>query len=217
MNCRSFPRRAPARPGFSLLEVTVSTLLVGILLTGSLTTVAALIGRHGRRAHDDVRVALAHDLISEIQQAAFADLDDAAATWGPEPAEGAFSRRDFDDLDDYDGWTESIIQLKDGTTLAGYDGYQRSVIVHPVSVLDPAVVSPVPTDLNRITVQVTAPNGQRTSLVALRSRHSPFDVEPGIRSTYVRAVSLQLQMDGASSSVNSAVGVLNQMPVEDAP
>lgn len=217
MTRRTLPIRTRTRSGFNLLEVTVSTLLVGILLTGSMTTVAALIGRHGRRASDEVRVALAHDLMSEILQAAFTDADDVAASWGPEPAESTSSRSDFDDIDDYDGWGESVIQGKDGMPLGGYDGYHRSVTVHPVSILDPAVVSPVATDLNRIMVEVIGPNGQSTSLVALRGRHSPFDVEPGIQSTYVRAVGLRLEMEDASSSVHSATGVLNQMPVEQSP
>ena len=62
--CRS-PRR-PQRGGFNMLEVTISTLLVGVLLTASMTTAGALIRRHGLRAQDDVKMALAHDLLCEV-------------------------------------------------------------------------------------------------------------------------------------------------------
>lgn len=213
--CRSARRQR--RGGFNMLEVTISTLLVGVLLTASMTTAGALIRRHGLRAQDDVKMALAHDLLCEVNQALFSDPDHTQSTLGPEFGEVEANRRKFDDVDDYDGWTESVVQDKLGNPATGFAGYQRSVQVVYARLSDPNLTSTVPTDLKRITVQVVGPNQETATLVGLRSRRGAADLIPAVQSTYVRGVQIQLQADQASHPLRSGSRLLNQVSVGNSP
>lgn len=204
------------RRGFNLLEVTISTLLVGILLIGSMNTTGTLIQRHGVRAQNDVKLALAHDLLSEVQQAAFEDPEGGTG-FGVDWGESSGERSDFDDVDDYHNWNENIIQDRSGQTLSGYAGYSRSIVVEPVRLDDSSVVSSSSTDLKRITVSVKGPDGAIQTMVALRSRFGPIDVEPGVLSSYVRSIHVRLELDDASSPLDSGTAILNQVANEEMP
>ncbi len=205
------------RGGFNMLEVTISTLLVGVLLTASMTTAGTLIRRHGLRAQDDVKMALAHDLLCEVNQAFFSDPDNTQTTLGPEFGEADASRRRFDDVDDYDGWSEAVIQDKLGNPVSGFDGYQRSVQVVYARLSDPSLTSSVPTDLKRITIQVLGPNQETATLIALRSRRGAADLIPAVQSTYVRGVGIHLEAEQASHSLRSGTRLLNQISVGNSP
>ncbi|WP_157609774.1 hypothetical protein [Roseimaritima ulvae] len=205
--------RARRRAGFNMLEVTISTLLVGVLLTGAMTTAGALIRRHGLRAQDDVKMGLAHDLLCEVNQTFFSDPDNTHTTLGPEFGEAEDTRRKFDDVDDYDGWTESVIQDKLGNPAEGFAGFQRSVQVVYARLSDPALDSSVPTDLKRITVRVVGPDQQTATLTGLRSRRGAADLIPGVQSTYVRGVQIRLEAQQASHPLRSGSRLLNQVSV----
>lgn len=208
--------RVLRRRGFNLLEVTISTLLVGILLVGSMNTTGSLIRRHGVRAQSDVKLALAHDLLSEVQQAAFEDPEGGMG-FGVDWGESSGERSDFDDVDDYHKWNESAIEDRSGQALSGYAGYSRSVTVEPVRIDDPSVVSSSSMDLKRITVSVKGPDGAIQTMVALRSRFGPIDVEPGVLSSYVRSIHVRLELDDASSPLDSGTAILNQVANEEMP
>lgn len=203
-----------SRRAFNLLEVTLSTLLVGILLVGSMNTTGSLIRKHGIRAQDDVKLALAHDLLSEIQQAAFEDPEGGTG-FGVDWGEVSSQRSTFDDIDDYDNWSENPIQDRSGEPLAGYSAYRRSAVVETVRLDNPTVVSASSTDLKRVTVSVTGPDGVTQTMVALRSRFSPLDVEPGILSSYIRSIHVRLELDDASHPVDSGTAILNQLATEE--
>lgn len=207
--------RRRRRAGFSMLEVTLSTLLVGVLLTVSMSTAGVLIRRHGLRAQADVKMALAHDLLGEMEQVFFTDPDRTQSDLGPEFGETGEGRRRFDDIDDYDGWQAAVVQDKNGAPLVGFEGYRRSVEVRYVRLSDPAEVNAVATDLKRIVVTVTGPDGQAIRLTALRSRRGGADQMPGVRATFVRSVQMELSDSKASHPVRSGVGLLNQVTVED--
>jgi len=78
---------------------------------------------------------LATDLLAEIALLPYKDPN-GSVKFGPEDDESAATRAAFDDIDDYDGWTASPPQKKDGTAETGADGYTRSVLVQCVSVSD---------------------------------------------------------------------------------
>lgn len=204
------------RRGFNLLEVTISTLLVGFLLIGSMNTTGSLIRKHGIRAQNDVKLALAQDLLSEIQQAAFEDPEGGTG-FGIDWGERSDRRSDFDDVDDYHNWNEAVIQDRDGQALAGYTGYSRSVVVEPVRLDDPSIVSSSSIDLKRVTVSVTGPDQTTQTMVALRSRFGPLDIEPGVISSYVRSVHIRLERDGASHPLDAGTAILNQVATEETP
>jgi len=211
------PLKTPRRRGFSMMEVTISTILVGLLLTGSMVTTGSLILRHGLRTQQDRKALLAHDLLTEMSQVSFADPDSTQPGLGPEFGEAGETRIGFDDIDDYDDWQEATVQGKSGQPLAGQDGYQRRVKVQYVSLVQPDKVSPVPTDLKRIAIEVEGPDQQVFSLVRLRGRRGVLEVVPGVESTFVRGVQVRLRADPASPSLYTGTGLLNPVAVGETP
>jgi prepilin-type N-terminal cleavage/methylation domain-containing protein len=124
MNSRRRLRRM--RSGFSLIEVAVSSILVGSILVAALGTVGAVM-RFRSSTSDSVRAALlAADLLAEIQNQPYADPNQTPA-FGKESGETA--RSQFDDVDDYDTWAESPPKNRAGTNLTGFTGWARSVTV----------------------------------------------------------------------------------------
>lgn len=207
-------RSKRTRRAFNLLEVTLSTVLIGVLLVGSMTTTGALIRRNGMRAQADVKTSLAHDLLAEMTQTFFMDPQATSATLGTEDNESTFSRAQFDDIDDYHDWSATPPQSKDGTVISGRDGYTRSVDVRYVSLLDPAVASPIASTLKRITITVTGPDGEIATVTSLRSLRGAHDTLPAVESTYVRAIQIRLDTDQSSEPLQSGTAILNQVVVE---
>jgi peptidoglycan hydrolase-like protein with peptidoglycan-binding domain len=198
------------------LEVTIATLLVGVLLVGSMNTVGTLVLKHGLQAQGDVKLVLAHHLLSEIQQAAFEDPEGSSGL-GTDAGEQQADREDFDDVDDYHEWSETEIHNRQGRRLPGYAGFRRSVKVEPVRSDDPQRLGTLPCDLKRITVTVIGPDRTQRSMSALRGRFSPLDVEPGVRSSYVRSIQLRLRQEGASYPLDAGTPILNQVAAEETP
>jgi len=122
------------RPGFSYVEVMISMVIISVLLVASLRLFANL-GRSRQHTLDRDNAAwLAVEMIQEIKQQDY--NDPCAAAFGPELGESTLSRSDFDDIDDYDGWTASPPQDPRGTPLTQYPDLTRSVAVRFVTAND---------------------------------------------------------------------------------
>jgi prepilin-type N-terminal cleavage/methylation domain-containing protein len=160
--------RQCARPGFSLVEVVVSTLIVAILLVASLTVLGA--SRAGQlKIADRARgEQLATQLMNEILLGDYLEPDDPPL-FGPEGNEIGKGRMYFDDVDDYAGWTESPLQTRGGVPLPDFDGWKRSVTVEWVSPNNLTQASASPTDLKRITVTVERGIVPVARIIAFRS------------------------------------------------
>lgn len=130
-------RRRRSRRAYTLAEVIISGLIVSTMLVAALE--ATLMCQHGREElNDHARaVALADDLLSEILTCAYQDPNQATV-FGRESGEGATTRADFDDVDDYNGWSAAPPERRDGTPLFDDDTWRRVVTVAYVP----------PTDLN---------------------------------------------------------------------
>lgn len=151
---RSGPRR-----GFSLLEVVISTFLVGLVVVASMRTLGATV-RATQLTNDRGRaVLLADALISEIQRTNY--KDSVNSVFGRESDETASYRSQHDDVDDYDNWSASPPELSDGTTIDGLVGWQRSVTIDHLDSDDLATVlsDSVDAQVKRIRVTVQR-NGQ---------------------------------------------------------
>ena len=104
----------------AILTFTVAALAQAIV-AGQMQTYAAL--------HDARAVALAETLLDEVLAMPYDDPDGASAA-GPES--GEVTRADFDNLDDYHGYTQSASAIVDPTDVAypdEYQGFTRSVDV----------------------------------------------------------------------------------------
>jgi type II secretory pathway pseudopilin PulG len=156
------------RSGFSLMEAVVSILIVSILLVVALTAVGA--SKAGQlKIADRIRgERLALDLMNEILQQAYYEPDDPPR-FGLEGVESATSRALYDDVDDYAGWSESPPQYKNGTPMAGFDGWTRSVAVDWVDPNNLKETSAIATDVKRMTVTVSRGDLTVARLSAIRT------------------------------------------------
>jgi len=163
-----FRHQPKTNTAFSLAETVVSVALVGGLLVVALNTVGdATLGRQkmGDRGRGHL---LAQDLMTEILQKAYEEPDDTP-TFGPEASESTGSRTAFDDVDDYDGWSASPPQEKDGTEIPDLTAWERSVTVEYVAANHLTTVVGSDQGIKRITVTVTRNDLVVCSLVGVRT------------------------------------------------
>lgn len=128
-------QRGPQRSAFSLAETFVSILLVGVSLAASMQTVGAVLRQRSSTNDETVAALLGQQLLSEILAHAYEE--EGSAVFGPETGED--ERANFDDVDDYDNWTETPPQDLSGTTLDGLSGWSREVNVEQVGTSDALV------------------------------------------------------------------------------
>ncbi len=151
--------------GFSLVEVVVSMLIVSLLFVAALSAVAASRSTRVIMAEQTRGCQLAGDLLSEIIDQDYADPQYGD---GGSPT-GVTNRSSFNDVDDYDGWSESPPANRDGSTISGYDGWSRQV---SVAYVNPDNISASASSSNRAKlITVTVKHGDRvvSRLQAIRT------------------------------------------------
>jgi len=158
----------PNRRGFTLVEAIISTLIVGVMFTAALSTLAASkISQHKLSVSSQGHL-LAEALMAEILQQEYEEPDEAV-TFGSEPTESTATRTDFDDVDDYHNWSSSPPVARDGANLVDSDRWDRRVTVEWVLATDPSSVQGSESNVKRITVAVEYDGVPQVSLVALRA------------------------------------------------
>jgi type II secretory pathway pseudopilin PulG len=116
--------------GFTMIETTVSIALVSILLIGSLSTFAYTTNTINRDMDGLRALGLAEDLFSEISTLHFVDPVETTTRFGRESTETSTTNRSaWDDLDDYNGLSESTLRYRDGTAIPNLSGWTRQVTV----------------------------------------------------------------------------------------
>lgn len=85
------------RPGFSLVEALVAISITTIAGSALLTSLGAAVRSSTDAAHVAVARGLAEQLMDEVAASRFPDLTDSRP--------GGLTRADFDDIDDYNGWS----------------------------------------------------------------------------------------------------------------
>jgi MSHA pilin protein MshD len=154
--------------GIAMVEVAVSILVIGLMAAAAVRTVAAarLVDYTAQqRARGRM---LADGIIWEIMTKAYQDPTLPTLVLGPEAGETA--RSQYDDVDDYNGLTESPPQNQDGTTIPNLTNWTRSVLVEWV---DPNNVtgsaSLTETGCKRITVTVKFRSAIMATATAVRT------------------------------------------------
>ncbi|MDP6543812.1 MAG: type II secretion system protein [Phycisphaerae bacterium] len=204
--------KAPRSAGFTLIESAMSILIVGAMLVMVINTLGSSVRGRQVRQTQSRAPAMASQLMAEILQASYADLTETAV-FGLEASESGANRSTFDDVDDYHNWSATP-QDKNGTTLTGMDGWTRSVTVQYVLPTDLSSVSATDQGIKLITVTVTDPFDQQSSVAAIRSNVGTADQAPSVATTFVTWVGVELQIGTESSDrVTSGTNVLNKVPV----
>ncbi len=90
---------------FTIVEAVISTVIVAVMFVAALNTVGASRLTQHRAALTSRGRLFAEMLLSEITQQNYKDSG-ASPAFGPETGELTTTRADFDDVDDYNGWSK---------------------------------------------------------------------------------------------------------------
>ncbi len=158
------------RSGFTLIEAVLSTIIVGAMLVAALNTVGASRLSQYKTSQRSRGQLLAQMLIAEILQQSYGDPDSGQDSFGLEIDEtGDGSRSLWDDVDDYDGWSESPPKYKDGTEMSDLQSWQRSVQVKWIDPVDLSSTVDTNQGIKRITVTIKFGNIEVASLTGIRT------------------------------------------------
>lgn len=119
------------RKGFSHIEIAASTAMLGILVTATMTSIAASRARVASEMSRFQGRSLANELLTEILSLPACDPENGPpATLGLESGEAdGTNRSKWDDVDDYLDLTESPPRNRLGVEITGYSGWLRSTTV----------------------------------------------------------------------------------------
>jgi hypothetical protein len=168
-------------------------MVVGGLLVAGLSAARSQVDMQASASEEARAALLAADMLAEIQAHHTGDPNNGliggliSGLFGTDLGENAGDRTTFDDVDDYDGWTETPPTEMNGTVIPGYAGWTRAVQVQPVLLSNPATVAGSRTGLVRITVKVTTRSGRKFTYVCLRgdAMQSQYLVPQGRAATDV--------------------------------
>lgn len=177
-------RRRRAR-GLTLIELLLFVVVIGIALSAMLGVFATSTRASADPMIRRQQLAIAESLLREVQLMPFTwcdpDLNPDAAlatstadcttveNLGPEGSQTRYGPSAiFNNVNDYNGFAMTGIRDVTNTAVAGLSGYSASVAI-AATALDTVAAS----DALRITVTVTAPDGNTLSLQGWRTRYAP--------------------------------------------
>ena len=160
-------RNGANAPAFTLVEAVLSTVIVSVMFVAALNTVGASRLTQHRAALASRGRMFAELLLSEVTEQNYKDPG-ASPVFGPETGESTMTRADFDDVDDYNGWSKRP-EAKDGSVLPNSVGWTQTVTVQWIDRLNPSQVQAFETNAKRIAVTTSYNNLPQVTLVAIRT------------------------------------------------
>jgi type II secretory pathway pseudopilin PulG len=146
-------KREQAR-GFTLVEAVMSTLVVSLVLVAAMRVAGMSAVMQYKAAERVAGRYLADGLLNDIRQLAYQDPG-STVNFGIETGESANSKANYDDVDDFNGWTESPPQERTGTNISSFGNtWRRSVVVAWVNPSNLSQTSSTETGVKQITVNV---------------------------------------------------------------
>lgn len=177
----------PQRRGLSLLEVIVSLILVSTVLIVSMNASIHLVRQRNTELFHPKALRLAGIVLDELSTLHFEDPDGEGER-GLEPDEP--DSRTRDDLDDYDGWSQTSPTYRNGQSIKGYEDWKVIVSVEPAVLQTslPVVTSELASPLRLIRVRVEHPDGAFVIVRSLRCRDGQaFDpINDHLRSQHLQ-------------------------------
>ena len=149
-----------------MIEATGATLMVALVLVASLRASQVTVFAQRRAAESAQAAWLGKALLAEITQLAY-QSPTAPVLFGPES--GETSRSLYNDVDDYNGYSDSPLQNKDGTLLPNLTGWQRKVTVQWVSPTNVTQTSATESGAKLVTVTVLHNSIARATRVGVRT------------------------------------------------
>jgi hypothetical protein len=142
--------------------------VTGVMLVAALSAVAASRTGQYKITERQRGELLAQELMAEIVAQSYEEPD-GAVSLGTDAGEAGTVRADWDDVDDYDKWSASPPQEKDGTKMADLDGWTRNSKVVWVNPADITQEAGAESGVKRITVTVSHNGTPVATLTALRT------------------------------------------------
>lgn len=161
----------PTPRGFSLVEASIASAVLGVLVLGALQSLGA--AGYARRDLSDraMAVGLADALLAEIAAKPYEDPQLGAGALGGDAGDAGSGRLAFDDADDYADYGDSPLH-PDGSAMVAGENWKWEVTVEWVSISAAGAVAPsgVETGNKRITVLVRRHGRAMHTGVIIRTR-----------------------------------------------
>jgi type II secretory pathway pseudopilin PulG len=155
---------------FTIVEAAVSIIIVSVMLTAVVKTVAAARAGEKLLAERSRGLVLARNLVAEILQRLYVDPAYGLGSFGIGADELTGNRSLFDDVDDYGGWLASPPQNKDGSAVPQSTGYEESVSVAWVTANNLLQTSGSETGIKKIVVTLKYDGRVVATLTAWRTQ-----------------------------------------------
>ncbi len=202
-------KRQHHRRGMTLVEAMISIVVVAVMLTTAVGMVGSAAKMRKIQAGQMRAPAVATALMTEVLAARYQDTD-KPTNWGTESGENGSTRENYDDIDDYDGWTSVPPKYKNGQALPGCTGWKENIKVYRASLSDPSATFGSETGLRRICVTITDDRGAVTTLTALRTADRDQAFGPGNSAANINWAAVRLDVAETEAPVISGVVMLNQ-------
>jgi len=152
----------------TLIECAGASIILGLMITAGLRAAASAGAAQAISARALTGSLLAEGLMNEITSLAYVDPA-GGTTIGIDAGESSSDKATFDDVDDFDSWTESPPKAPGGAVIANMTKWSRSVRVYRAQIGSPATNSAVESNLKRIEVTVKFSGKVVCKLTSLRA------------------------------------------------
>jgi MSHA pilin protein MshD len=196
----------------TLVEALISVVILSVGLVAALNTLGSAARANAVLTTKRDGLLLGRELMGEIMASRYRDAQDNKGAIGREDSEKDDVRELWDDVDDYDGWSASPPQTKNGTPMDTYARWTREVAVNHVDTtsLAKTTLAVGETGLKRITITVTDPHGRTTTLEALRGVRDTSEPLTGYEEEVVSWVGIELHITDSTQQLTAGVEILNQ-------
>ena len=227
-------RRASRRGGWTLVEVMVATMLVGVLIVPIMGVFIRTANNYYRESVRDHAWQLGQELMNEIMTRAWEDPNSTGRRFGRETDESTNRRQEWDDIDDYDGLVDRPPVDEMGSPLPDCDSYERRVEVRyvraegtaeSIQLANDALLSvdtqsaqgafdPItdPRPFKIVTVTVQGPVGTPIQISALRYNDGLNEQLPFVQTQMIQKVQIDIGSTANGVSGRNSVNVLNRFP-----
>lgn len=159
-----------AMRALSMVEVALATVIIAVVLLSAMNMVGAAGMSMSSMANRATGTLMAEQLMAEILEQAYEEPSLGPGSFGIEAVEAVTGDRSlYDDVDDYDKWSASPPQDKNGSLIPDRSDWRRSVAVDYVNPTDLTQALGASSGVKRVTVMVSFNNILVTNLVAIRA------------------------------------------------
>ena len=149
--------------GVTLVELVMAISLSGIMLVGLMNAYSSIVGRSADPMVRTQAIALAQSYLEEALQKPFYD----PATSTSCPASPGGNRDNFNNVCDYNGYSNASITLPNGSAVAGLGGY---AVVITVANISSGELGSIASNCGlKVTVNITSPLNETISLIGYRA------------------------------------------------